>query len=50
MATDTPVIHVQSENFGFQAEVILTKKIYDVWSQILKMQIAKREKLEYIMG
>ena len=46
----TPVIHIQSENFGFHAEVVLTEVNYDVWSQILEMQIAGREKLEYIMG
>ena len=32
----TPIIHVQTN--------------YDVWSQIMEMQIAGREKLEYIMG
>ena len=46
----TPVIHIQSENSGFHAEVVLTEVNYDVWSQILEMQIAGREKLKYIMG
>ena len=48
--SSVPVIHIQSEKFGFQAGVILTEVNYDVWSQILEMQIAGREKLEYIMG
>ncbi|XP_022872304.1 uncharacterized protein LOC111391338 [Olea europaea var. sylvestris] len=46
----TPVIHVQSENSGFTAGVVLTETNYDVWSQVLEMQIARREKLDYIMG
>ena len=46
----TPIIHVQTENSGFTASVILTETNYDVWSQIMEMQIAGREKLEYIMG
>lgn len=46
----TPIIHIQSENSGFHAGVVLTEVNYDVWSQILEMQIAGREKLEYIMG
>jgi hypothetical protein len=46
----TPIIHVQTENSGFTTSVILTETNYDVWSQIMEMQIAGREKLEYIMG
>ena len=46
----TPIIHVQTENTGFTTSVILTEVNYDVWSQIMEMQIAGREKLEYIMG
>ncbi|GFY88897.1 hypothetical protein Acr_06g0008370 [Actinidia rufa] len=46
----TPIIHVQSENSGFTTCVILTEVNYDVWSQIMEMQIAECEKLEYIMG
>ncbi|XP_068666389.1 uncharacterized protein [Aristolochia californica] len=46
----TPIIHVQSENSGFTTSVTLTEVNYDVWSQIMEMQIAGREKLEYIMG
>jgi len=46
----TPIIHVQTENLGFTTSVILTEVNYNVWSQIMEMQIAGREKLEYIMG
>ena len=45
-----PVIHIQSENSGFHAGVVLTEVNYDVWSQILEMQITGREKLKSIMG
>ncbi|KAI9156325.1 hypothetical protein LWI28_004375 [Acer negundo] len=50
LESSIPVICIQSENFGFQADVILTEVNYDVWSLILEMQIVGREKLEYIMG
>ncbi|GMY19878.1 retrovirus-related pol polyprotein from transposon RE2 [Fagus crenata] len=43
-----PVVHVQSENPSFPTNVILTETNYDVWSQIMEMQIAGREKLEYL--
>ncbi|XP_068636146.1 uncharacterized protein [Aristolochia californica] len=46
----TPIIHVQSKNSGFTTSVTLTEVNYDVWSQIMEMQIMGREKLEYIMG
>ena len=46
----TPIIHVQTKNTGFTTNVILTENNYDVWSQIMEMQIAGREKLDYIMG
>eukprot|EP00253_Pinus_taeda_P024930 PITA_24930 len=45
-----PVIHVQSENPSFTTNIILTEVNYDVWSQIMEMQIAGREKLEYHTG
>ncbi|XP_068667810.1 uncharacterized protein [Aristolochia californica] len=46
----TQIIHVQSENSGFTTNVTLTEVNYDVWSQIMEMQIAGQEKFEYIMG
>ncbi|XP_068658012.1 uncharacterized protein [Aristolochia californica] len=45
----TPIIHVQSEKSGFTTSVTLTEVNYDVWSQIMEMQITGREKIEYIM-
>jgi hypothetical protein len=49
-SSSVPVIHVQSENPSFTTNVILTETNYDVWSQIMEMQIAGREKLEYLMS
>lgn len=46
----TLIIHFQFENSSFTAGVVLTETNYDVWYQILEMQIAGREKLNYIMG
>ncbi|KAL6270466.1 hypothetical protein ACE6H2_027377 [Prunus campanulata] len=45
----TPII-VQSEGSGFNAGNTLTDSNYDVWSQIMEMHIAEREKLVYIRG
>jgi hypothetical protein len=39
----TPIIHVQIENTRFTTSVVLTKVNYDVWSQIMEIQIAGRE-------
>ena len=39
----------QSEG-TFNSEIILTKLNYDVWSQLVEMHIAEREKLSYIRG
>ena len=39
----------QSEG-TFNSEIILTKLNYDVWSQLVEMHIAEREKLPYIRG
>ena len=46
----SPIIHVQTESPGFNAGIILTETNYDTWSQIIEMQIAGREKLDYIIG
>ena len=45
----TPII-AQSEGSGFNAGIILTDSNYDVWSQIMEMHIAEREKMVYIRG
>ena len=39
----------QSEG-TFNTGIILTESNYDVWSQLVEMHIAKREKLSYIRG
>ncbi|KAH7571292.1 hypothetical protein JRO89_XS04G0016000 [Xanthoceras sorbifolium] len=39
----------QSENV-FNAGITLTESNYDVWSQLMEMHIAEREKLSYIRG
>ncbi len=43
-----PVI-IQSEG-AFSAGIILTETNYDVWSQLMEMHIAEKEKLSYIRG
>ncbi len=40
---------IQSEG-AFTAGIILTETNYDVWSQLMEMHIAEREKLSYIRG
>ena len=39
----------QSEG-TFNPGIILTESNYDVWSQLVEMHIAEREKLSYIRG
>ena len=43
-----PII-IQSERL-FNTGVILNESNYDVWSQLMEMNIAEREKLSYIRG
>lgn len=43
-----PVV-VQSEGI-FNAGIILTETNYDIWSQLVEMQIAERDKISYIRG
>ena len=49
-SSSVPVIQVQSKNSSFSTNVTLTESNYDVWSQIMEMQIAGREKLEYLVS
>ena len=49
-SSSVPVIQVQSENSSFSTNVTLTESNYDVWSQIMEMQIAGREKLECLVS
>ena len=39
----------QSEG-TFNLGIILTESNYDIWSQLMEMHIAEREKLSYIRG
>lgn len=43
-----PVV-IQSEGI-FNAGIILTESNYDIWSQLMEMQIAERDKISYIRG
>ncbi|CAL5398040.1 unnamed protein product [Camellia sinensis] len=43
-----PII-VQSESV-FNAGIILTESNYDIWSQLMEMHLAEREKLSFIRG
>ncbi|XP_048230851.1 uncharacterized protein LOC125370186 [Ricinus communis] len=43
-----PII-IQFEG-AFNAGITLTESNYDVWSQLMEMHIAEREKLSYIRG
>ena len=43
------IIHVQSENFGFNVDIILIETNYDAWSQFIEMHIAGCKKLDYII-
>ncbi|RVX12670.1 Retrovirus-related Pol polyprotein from transposon TNT 1-94 [Vitis vinifera] len=47
--SEKSIIVFQSEG-TFNSGIILTKSNYDVWSQLVEMHIAEREKLSYIRG
>jgi len=47
-SASTPVI-IQSES-AFNSGIILNETNNDLWSQIMEMHIAEREKLSYIRG
>lgn len=40
---------VQSDEV-FNVGIILTKTNYDIWSQLIEIQIAKKDKISYICG
>ena len=48
MSEKSPIVF-QSEG-TFNPGIILTESNYDVWSQLVEMHIAEREKLSYIRG
>ncbi|XP_057850232.2 uncharacterized protein LOC131060830 [Cryptomeria japonica] len=45
----TPII-IQSEGSSFKAGIVLDETNYDLWSQIMEMHIAEKEKLSFIRG
>ncbi|KAB5516087.1 hypothetical protein DKX38_026735 [Salix brachista] len=44
-----PII-IQHEGSSFNAGIVLNETNYDLWSQMLEMQIAEKEKLSFIRG
>jgi len=44
-----PPVIIQSKSV-FNSGIILSETNYDIWSQIMEMHIAEREKLSYIRG
>ena len=45
----TPII-IQHEGSSFNSGIVLNETNYDMWSQMLEMQIAENEKLSFIRG
>ena len=45
----TPII-IQQEGSSFNSGIILNETNYDLWSQMLEMQIDEKEKLSFICG
>ncbi|KAK3038644.1 hypothetical protein RJ639_027307 [Escallonia herrerae] len=48
--TKSSPIVIQSEGSSFKAGMILNDTNYDLWSQIMEMHIAEKEKLSFIRG
>ena len=48
-AKSAPII-IQSEGLSFNADIVLNETNYDMWSQIMEMHIAEKEKLTFIRG
>jgi hypothetical protein len=44
-----PII-IQSESSSFNAGIILDETNYDMWSQIMEMHLAEKEKLSFVRG
>ena len=44
-----PII-IQSEGSSFHVGIVLNETNYDLWSQIMEMHIAEKEKLSFIVG
>ncbi|KAK2986258.1 hypothetical protein RJ640_021827 [Escallonia rubra] len=48
--TKSSPIVIQSEGSSFKAGIILNDTNYDLWSQIMEMHIAEKDKLSFIRG
>ena len=48
--TKSAPIIIQSEGSPFNAGIVLDETNYDLWSQIMEMHIAEKEKLSFIRG
>ncbi|KAK2996779.1 hypothetical protein RJ639_025625 [Escallonia herrerae] len=48
--TKSSPIVIQSEGLSFKVGIILNDTNYDLWSQIMEMHIAEKEKLSFIRG
>ena len=48
--TKSTSIIIQHEGSSFNSGIVLNETTYDLWSQMLEMQIAEKEKLSFIRG
>jgi hypothetical protein len=48
--SDFAPIIIQSEGSSFKVGIVLDETNYDMWSQIMEMHNAKKEKLSFIRG
>ena len=48
--TKSAPINIQSEGSSFNAGIVLDETNYDLWSQIMEIHIAEKEKLAFIHG
>ena len=49
-STKSAPIIIQSEGSSFNARTVLSETNYDMWSQIMEMHIAEKEKISFICG
>ena len=48
--TKSTRIIIQQEGSSFNSGIVLNETNYDLWSEMLEMQIAEKEKLSFIRG
>ena len=49
MSPNTPII-IQQEGSSFNSGIVLNETNYDMWSQMLEMQIVEKKKLSFTRG